>query len=101
MIIISCSVVFVDDEIVLLGICVQGVGGQYVNKVLMVIYLCFDIKVLSLLEFYKECLFVVSYYLIFVDGVVIIKVQEYCSQEMNCEVVIVWLVVFIKELIVV
>lgn len=98
MITISRSVALADDEIVLSGIRAQGAGGQHVNKASTAIHLRFDIKASSLPEFYKERLLAASHHLISADGVVIIKAQEYRSQEMNREAAIARLVALIKEL---
>ncbi|STW49031.1 peptidyl-tRNA hydrolase domain-containing protein [Klebsiella pneumoniae] len=98
MITISRSVALADDEIVLSGIRAQGAGGQHVNKASTAIHLRFDIKASSLPELYKERLLAASHHLISADGVVIIKAQEYRSQEMNREAAIARLVALIKEL---
>lgn len=58
------------------------------NKASTAIHLRFDIKASSLPEFYKERLLAASHHLISADGVVIIKAQEYRSQEMNREAAI-------------
>jgi hypothetical protein len=58
----------------------------------------FDIKASSLPEYYKERLLAASHHLISADGVVIIKAQEYRSQEMNREAAIARLVALIQEL---
>lgn len=68
------------------------------NKASTAIHLRFDIKASSLPEFYKERLLAASHHLISADGVVIIKAQEYRSQEMNREAAIARLVALIKEL---
>ncbi len=68
------------------------------NKASTAIHLRFDIKASSLPEFYKERLLAASHHLISADGVVIIKAQEYRSQEMNREAAISRLVTLIKEL---
>ena len=83
MITISRSVTIADDEVSVSGIRAQGAGGQHVNKASTAIHLRFDIKASSLPEFYKERLLTSSHHLISADGVVIIKAQEYRSQEMN------------------
>lgn len=98
MITISRSVALADDEIVLSGIRARGAGGQHVNKASTAIHLRFDIKASSLPEFYKERLLAASHHLISADGVVIIKAQEYRSEEMNREAAIARLVALIKEL---
>lgn len=97
MITISRSVVIPDEEITLSGIRAQGAGGQHVNKASTAIHLRFDIKASSLPEYYKRLL-AASHHLISADGVVIIKAQEYRSQEMNREAAISRLVALIKEL---
>lgn len=88
MIMISRSVSIPDEEISLTGVRAQGAGGQHVNKASTAIHLRFDIKASSLPEFYKERLLAASHHLISADGVVIIKAQEYRSQEMNREAAI-------------
>ncbi len=62
------------------------------NKASTAIHLRFDIKASSLPEFYKERLLAARHHLISADGVVIIKAQEYRSQEMNREAAIARLV---------
>ena len=98
MITISRSVTLADNEVTLEGIRAQGAGGQHVNKASTAIHLRFDIKASSLPEFYKERLLAARHHLISADGVVIIKAQEYRSQEMNREAAIARLVALIKEL---
>ncbi|MWS60772.1 aminoacyl-tRNA hydrolase, partial [Escherichia coli] len=98
MITISRSVTLADNEVTLEGIRAQGAGGQHVNKASTAIHLRFDIKASSLPEFYKERLLAARHHLISADGLVIIKAQEYRSQEMNREAAIARLVALIKEL---
>ncbi|VUT09384.1 alternative ribosome rescue aminoacyl-tRNA hydrolase ArfB [Klebsiella spallanzanii] len=98
MIMISRSVAIADEEVSLSGIRAQGAGGQHVNKASTAIHLRFDIKASSLPEHYKARLLAASHHLISADGVVIIKAQEYRSQEMNREAAIVRLVALIQEL---
>ena len=98
MITISRSVVIPDEEITLSGIRAQGAGGQHVNKASTAIHLRFDIKASSLPDYYKERLLAASHHLISAEGVVIIKAQEYRSQEMNREAAIARLIAVIKEL---
>lgn len=101
MITISRSVAIPDEEVTLSGIRAQGAGGQHVNKASTAIHLRFDIKASSLPEYYKERLLAASHHLISADGVVIIKAQEYRSQEMNREAALSRLIALIKELTVV
>ena len=63
----------------------QGAGGQNVNKVATAIHLRFDIGASSLPERYKEQLLKLNDQRITKEGVVVIKAQEYRSQEQNRE----------------
>ncbi|MEL4015733.1 alternative ribosome rescue aminoacyl-tRNA hydrolase ArfB [Dryocola clanedunensis] len=98
MIAISRSVEIPDQEVTITAIRAQGAGGQHVNKTSTAIHLRFDIRTSSLPEYYKERLLAASHHLITPDGVVVIKAQEYRSQEMNREAAVARLVSLIKEL---
>jgi ribosome-associated protein len=63
----------------------QGAGGQNVNKVASAIHLRFDIPASSLPEYYKQRLLSLHDQRITKDGVIIIKAQEFRSQEQNRE----------------
>ncbi len=74
-----------DHEIDLQAIRAQGSGGQNVNKVASAIHLRFDIRASSLPDRYKERLLALSDQRITSDGVVVIKAQQFRTQEMNKE----------------
>ena len=81
--IISSSVTIPDDELDFSAIRAQGAGGQNVNKVSSAIHLRFDIRQSSLPEFYKERLLALADSRITKDGVIVIKAQQFRTQEKN------------------
>jgi ribosome-associated protein len=98
MIVLSQNVSIPDSELDITAIRAQGAGGQHVNKASTAIHLRFDIRASSLPEYYKERLLAASHHLITPDGIIVIKAQEYRSQELNREAALSRLVVVIKEL---
>lgn len=85
MLFISNNVAIPEREIDIQAIRAQGAGGQNVNKVSTAIHLRFDIKASSLPAFYKERLLQLSDQRISKDGVIVIKAQQFRSQEKNRE----------------
>jgi ribosome-associated protein len=98
MIVNSRNVALADSEVEITAIRAQGAGGQHVNKASTAIHLRFDIRASSLPEYYKERLLAASHHLLTSDGMIVIKAQEYRSQELNREAALSRLVAVIQEL---
>jgi ribosome-associated protein len=80
---ITRNLAIAEEEIEMSAIRAQGAGGQNVNKVASAIHLRFDIRASSLAERYKTRLLALADQRISKDGVVIIKAQQFRTQEKN------------------
>ena len=82
---ISEQVNIPSSEIDIKAIRSTGAGGQNVNKVATAIHLRFDIKASSLPDRYKYKLLKLNDSRITTDGVVVIKAQQFRTQQQNRE----------------
>ena len=96
MIRLSTHVELNEDELEFVAIRAQGSGGQNVNKVSSAMHLRFDIRASSLPDVYKERLLQYRDARINKEGVVVIKAQQFRTQEKNREDAIARLVELIQ-----
>src|SRR5690554_8215392 len=85
MIFISNNISLEDNEVEISAMRAQGSGGQNVNKVSSAIHLRFDIGSSSLSDFHKERLLNSKDNRITKEGVLVIKPQQFRTQEKNKE----------------
>jgi len=83
MIFISNTLSLEDHEVDISAIRSQGAGGQNVNKVSSAIHLRFDINASSLSDFHKQLLLESKDSRITKEGVLVIKAQQFRTQEKN------------------
>ena len=82
---LSPSVFIEDNELDISAVRAQGPGGQNVNKVSSAIHLRFDIHASALPERIKQKLFNMKDKRITKEGIIIIKAQQFRTQDKNRE----------------
>lgn len=97
MIPISDMIALNENELEINAVRAQGTGGQNVNKVSSAVHLRFDIQASSLPDFLKKRLLNRSDSRITKNGIIIIKAQQYRTQEMNRQDAVERLINLIRE----
>ena len=94
---ISARVALPLAELEMNAIRAQGAGGQNVNTVSSAIHLRFAVATSSLPDFYKERLLALKDQRLTRDGVIVIKAQQYRTQEQNRDDALQRLAAMIRE----
>lgn len=94
---VSQRVFIPDNELEFHFIRAQGAGGQHVNKTSTAVHLRFDVRASSLPDYYKQRLLMLNDQRISKEGVIVIKAQQYRSQDKNREDALARLLTLIKK----
>lgn len=90
-----------ESEIELSAIRSQGAGGQNVNKVSSCIHLRFAIRASSLPDIIKDRLLALNDSRITKDGCIVIKAQQYRTQEKNREDALQRLALLVRRVVII
>ena len=94
---ITPNIYIPQDEIKITAMRASGAGGQNINKLATAIHLRFDIRSSSLPDDCRQRLLALPDHRITRDGVIVIKSQEYRSQEKNREAALQRLQVLVRR----